>query len=373
MQTYFNFKKSIYLIFLLTNLLSFSAIARVHRQISESGQQFNQPDSTGLTNQLQVSTTQDLSPVASPSPRQFVTPAVKGARPMPNQSPTFQHPNMPAPRTENVPVRPASLPLQRPAIRTPGQPPSPFSPQPVQSPHEFAPNMSPSAQSESFQRPPSESGSDPYLQSPQTPRPQFASGQQSPSPQRTPTYAPRLPADPYAQQPNTPRPQFAAPRPAQAGFPQGLRQQGALENPEINRHLRELLQRQQFKKLDDQLLPGKQRVWPPTDGNQSDANQQFDTPTSGSLPGVGDVTFRHPLPPGIVRPRIPLSQNGALLVRQQGAVGLRLPNQADPRMMGLDPRMRLILQQVILLYKYEISFILNVNEYLLMLLINFHC
>lgn len=265
---------------------------------------------------------------------------MKGPRPMSNQSPTFQHPSLPAPRADNLPVRPLSLPLQRPVVRAPmqQQPSSPFSPQPV----EYTTARSP--QSDAFQKPLSEPGE--YIQ-PSTPRPQFAPGQQSPSAIRSGNFLPRLPADPYAQQPNTPRPQFTAPRPTQAGFTQGMRQPAPIENPEINRHLRDLLQRQQqFKKLDDQLLPGKQRVWPPSDGSPVDSPAQFEvTNTSGSPQSPNDGTFRHPLPPGMARPRAPLAPNSSVLIRQPGVVGLRMPNQPDPRMMGMDPRMRLMIQQ----------------------------
>lgn len=275
--------------------------------------------------------------MASPSPRQFLAPGMKGPRPISNPSPTFQHPSLPAPRADNNPIRPLSLslPLQRPAVRTPmQQPSSPFSP-PVQSPMEYVPARSP--QSDAFPKP-LESGE--YIQ-PSTPRPQFAPGQQSPSTIRS-NFQPRLPADPYAQQPGTPRPQFTAPRPS---FTQGLRQPAPIENPEINRHLRDLLQRQQqFKKLDDQLLPGKQRVWPPTE-NPVDSPTPFEVNTGGSPQSPNDGTFRHPLPPGMARPRAPLTPIGGVLVRQPCVVGLRMPNQPDPRMMGMDPRMRLMIQQ----------------------------
>lgn len=312
-------------------------MARVHRQMSDGSPQFNQD--SPLQNQLQVTTTDSAMP-QSPTARQFISPAMKGSRPVP-QSPTFQQPSLPPPRSDCVPVRPSSLPLQRPLVRQTSQPPSPFSPPAVQSPHEFQSAVSPS-QIDNFQRT-TESvlqSPDPYLQSPQTPRPQFTQGQQSPSAQRM-NYQPRLSTqDPYAQQPSTPRPQFTTPR--TQTFIQQQRPQTPIENPEVNRHLRDLLQRQQFKKLDDSsLLPGKQRVWPPPEGGQQEGQQQqFESGT----PQNNEVTFRHPLPPGVVRPRGPVSQNTMLVRQPNQVVGLRLP-QNDPRLVGLDPRMRLILQQ----------------------------
>lgn len=146
-------------------------MARVHRQISESGPQFQDPSP------------QEAAATAPLPPRQFLPPAIKGTRPVP-QSPTFQQPSLPPPRSDAI--RPSSLSLQRPLIRPTSQPPSPFSPPSVQqqqSPHEFPASVSPS-QTDSFQRTPTENLPDPYLQSPQTPRPQFAAGQQSPSGQR---------------------------------------------------------------------------------------------------------------------------------------------------------------------------------------------
>lgn len=163
----------------------------------------------------------------------------------------------------------------------------------------------------------------------QTTKPQLVTGAnvQGFQPRATPN-------DPYAQQPPTPRPAFT-PRPGLSGFTQPSVRPG--ENPEISQHLRDLLQSQhQFKKLDDQLLPGKgqQRVWPPSDTPQEQEQ------TMGTIVS-GDATFRHPLPPGI-RPRS-LQPGG--IVRQALAVpGLRMAG--DPRLQNLDPRMRLLLQQV---------------------------
>ena len=191
--------------------------------------------------------------------------------------------------------------------------------------------------------------SDPYAKAPSTPKlpqPTFQNN--------------RLPADPYAHQPSTPRPQFQIRPPLQA-LSAPVR---AAEAPELNRQLRDLLQRQQFKKLDDQLLAGKgqQRVWPPTE-----ASQEVETPVvSTNSVSTGDATFRQPLPPSIVRPRMPVPVSG--IPRQPGShLGLRM--QLDPRIQGLDPRMRLLLQQQQqvsgvkkILICYQLSF-LSCREY----------
>lgn len=52
-----------------------------------------------------------------------------------------------------------------------------------------------------------------------------------------------------------------------------------------------------------------------------------------------EATFRHPLPPGIIRPRMPVPA-GSIIRQQQGQ---KLPG--DIRLQGLDPRMRMLLQQ----------------------------
>lgn len=121
---------------------------------------------------------------------------------------------------------------------------------------------------------------DPYSQAPSTPRP----------------------ADPYAQAPGTPHPM---PEDSSGGV------QMSQASPEINRQLRDLLQRQQFKKLEEeQLVPGQNnRIWPQerADG-QMDSQQQpmmnQDTMEPTNRVQVSDNTFRHPLPPAM-RPRAP--------------------------------------------------------------------
>lgn len=105
----------------------------------------------------------------------------------------------------------------------------------------------------------------------------------------------------------------------------------------INRQLRDLLQRQQFKKLDE-LLPGKtqQRVWPPVE------SQDTETPSTAVVSSA-DGTFRQPLPPSIVRPRMAVSVGNRPIMNTNA---MRL-QQIDPR---IDPRMRLIIQQQQVIY-----------------------
>jgi len=77
-------------------------------------------------------------------------------------------------------------------------------------------------------------------------------------------------------------------------------------NQEMTRHLRELLQRQQFKKE----TSVDQRMWNPEDASnqeinsQNVQNQEFETPSG--------PTFRQPLPPSAVKTqRMPFQQMGA--------------------------------------------------------------
>lgn len=117
---------------------------------------------------------------------------------------------------------------------------SPTFPLPTQSTMRPAPSQTPIEFSDN----------DSYAKSPTTPK--------LPPQQTFQTRLP-TPADPFIHQ-TTPRPQFQlTPRPQL----QTVRP----EAPELNRQLRELLQKQQFKKLDEQILAGKgqQRVWPPSE------------------------------------------------------------------------------------------------------------
>ncbi|XP_023312429.1 histone-lysine N-methyltransferase 2C isoform X6 [Anoplophora glabripennis] len=231
----------------------------------------NQPFIQDQQSPLQATTPQDLSPVTSPSPISRPFLGIK--------SPTFPLPS----------------PISAPPIRPPT---------PSQSPHDFP-------------QPTTPDNNDPYAQAPATPKPIFQ---------------PRLPADPYAHQPATPRPQFPINRPPIQGFGSIRPEQ---QEVNINRQLRDLLQRQQFKKLDE-LLPGKtqQRVWPPVE------NQDAETPTT-TVVSSADGTFRQPLPPSVMRPRMTVSVGNRPIMNTNP---MRL-QQIDPRIQGLDPRMRLIIQQ----------------------------
>lgn len=153
-----------------------------------------------------------------------------------------------------------------------------------------------------------------------------------------------------------PRLQLTSTRPALQGFTPlsaAVRQDGV----EINRQLRDLLQRQQFKKLDEQLMPGKgqQRVWPPPASESGDTEQ-----TSVAQP-AGDTTFRHPLPPGMSRPpRAPTAANAGIIIRQSVAANpiagaLRMQG-ADGRMQNVDLRMRLLLQHQQVSPNYSLTF-----------------
>lgn len=188
---------------------------------------------------------------------------------------------------------------------------------------------------------------DPYAEPPSTPKP---STNQSPTVVQT---YPNRPNDPFSHQTTTTRVQFTTPRPTLQGFPQGVRQGAVGEgSAELNRQLRDLLQRQQqqqqFKKIDEQLLPGKgqQRIWPPNDGTRQDTAEQPNN--------VCDNTFRHPLPPGVIRQRAPVPIGGVL--RQPVGVSAIRMQGSDPRAQNLDSRMRLLLQQqqqvIIICFKF---------------------
>lgn len=77
---------------------------------------------------------------------------------------------------------------------------------------------------------------------------------------------------------------------------------------------------------------GQHRIWPPAEGVQEPEVPVVSTHNA-------EATFRHPLPPGIVRPRLPIAPGG--VIRQQQAP--RMPG--DIRLQGLDPRMRMLIQQ----------------------------
>lgn len=151
-----------------------------------------------------------------------------------------------------------------------------------------------------------------------------------------PTLHNKTPLEPTIHMPTTPRLQFTTTRPNLQAFTSPVRQGDA---PEMNPQLRDLLQRQQFKKLDEQLLPGKgqQRVWPPNDLSSIQDSDQSNVTTPAAI----DVTFRQPLPPSTLRPKVATS--GGLVLRQGSVVGVRIPG-SDPRMQSVDFRMKLLLQ-----------------------------
>lgn len=196
--------------------------------------------------------TSQLTSLASPSPGSrstFATPSLKAPRGLTPQSP--HHQSM---------VR---LPAQTPCrgVR-PGfpQPPSPFSPQAPQSPHDFpqSPASSQTSQESHFQRfegnvsTPASPYSSP--QTPGTPRaPIF-------NPPRPPVYAPPPPPatsrtpDPYSQPPATPTASastasgYPSPRSSETSRTPQEQEVTFGQQPEVNRQLRDLLQRQQFNK-----------------------------------------------------------------------------------------------------------------------------
>lgn len=246
----------------------------MQRQISDGGQVLLPEDQQNL----QAAVSQDPSPVVSPSvtPRpQFPAAALK--------SPPFTHPS--------------AVGIMRP-------------PTPSHSPHDTPTSPSPSMEHAKLKE-----SVDPFVQVPVVQKPV---GQ---------TFQPRLPVDgSFTQQPRLP---FMGTRPPM----QGVRQDG----PEINRQLRDLLQKHQFQKLDNQLLPGKghQRIWPPA----TEAAVQEQEQSAASTVLSSDATFRHPLPPGM-RPKLPVPT--ASTIRQP----LQRLQLDAARLQSLDPRMRVLFQQV---------------------------
>ncbi|XP_024945171.1 histone-lysine N-methyltransferase 2C isoform X3 [Cephus cinctus] len=351
-----------------------NAMARVHRQISEDGtSQINSDNNSGLTTQLQVSTSQDgnhLGPLASPSPGSrgtFATPPIKLTRGVAPQSPHQGIPRMPNQPCGTV-ARPVAN-VVRPGIpNTFTQPPSPFSPQAPQSPHDFPQSPASSQSQDHFQR--FESG-DAYPQGPQTPRPQlpgtpaystsprndaYSQPPGTPRPHfNAPTprpsshvYAPSRTPDPYNNQPQTPSPasSYTSPRPESRQDPQ--QPEAFNQQPEVNRQLRDLLQRQQFNKKMDTMNPS----WSQDGQNNGDTGQQQFESGHVQLPqhsqpsgNTGEGTFRHPLPPGIVRPRMPVQPN--VLIRNPIGMNPRHPGAGniDARLQGMDPRTRMLLQR----------------------------
>lgn len=211
-----------------------------------------------------------ITSIASPSPGSratFAAPSIKVTRGMAPQSP---HQGMP--RLPNQPCTTGMRPMGnvvRPGIPTVfPQPPSPFSPQAPQSPHDFPQSPASSQSQEHFQRfenneafsqgsqtPRSQIVNTPtyatsprndvFTQPPGTPRPVFNANNNRST---THVYAPSRTPDPYISQPATPSPvsNYPSPRSETRSEPQPT--EAFSQQPEVNRQLRDLLQRQQFSK-----------------------------------------------------------------------------------------------------------------------------
>lgn len=202
--------------------------------------------------------TSQLTSLASPSRSTFATPSLKSVpRSLTPQSPHHQ-----------TMVR---LPAQAPcrAIRPSfPQSPSPFSPQAPQSPHDFpqSPASSQPSQESHFPRfesnvstPASPYSSPQALGTPRTPvfnsprPPVYAPPPPPPPPSPSPATS-RTP-DPYSQPPVTPTsvpatPGYPSPRGSETSRTPQEQEVAFAQQPEVNRQLRDLLQRQQFKKIE---------------------------------------------------------------------------------------------------------------------------
>lgn len=132
-----------------------------------------------------------------------------------------------------------------------------------------------------------------------SPSPQYTRTQPTPGP--TDLFSPPISTTSVAQQQRNVHFNPTSPRGREDVFssPQA--------NQEMTRHLRELLQRQQFKKE-----PVDQRMWNSEDTSNQEItsqnvvpNQDFETSSTGP-------TFRQPLPPSAVKTqRLPFQQMGA--------------------------------------------------------------
>lgn len=222
-----------------------------------------------------------------------------GSQPQSPFSPQSPHEQFPqSPVSSVTPTTPQSATsLTDPFQRTPSETSSDPYTQPPHTPRpEFVANGHQSQRSPVYVSTPCPP-SDPYAQSPATPRPQFSSAATRPTPQvvytparlqhpqqdpytsQPPTprpaqidpYSQQLttsrPQDPYGNQPHTPRPQQvdpyvqqpATPRPRTEGEVFGQQQQQQ-QGPEVNRQLRDLLQRQ---KLEQEQVQSQPRLWSP--------------------------------------------------------------------------------------------------------------
>lgn len=141
------------------------------------------------------------------------------------------------------------------------------------------------------------------------PSPQYTRSQPTPGP--TDLFSPPISSTPVVQQQRNIHFNPTSPRGREEVFssPQA--------NQEMTRHLRELLQRQQFKK--EPLV--EQRMWNSEDASSQEIisqnvaqNQEFETPSG--------PTFRQPLPPSAVKTqRMPFQQmsapNGQMVIRHR--------------------------------------------------------
>lgn len=283
------------------------------------------PPNQPFTDQVLQINTQDGN--TSPGQRStFTPPALQPQnRNVLTHSPNFTSATMPPPANRSEIMRPSPLNIR---VGTPA-------PTSIQSPTQFSPSTN------EMNLTPTNESPDPYLSSPQTPQRPFI---MSP-PGRTPNTV-------YQQINSTQKTQFQQPSPPPSSRPGSVTQVAFVPQnvvsakPEDNRQLRDLLQRQQLKKLDEQLITGQQRIWPPQE-MQDQANQQFvdngqlqQGPIQLNSPSA-DATFRQPLPPALVRTRAPVVVAPGTVQRHFIAplAGLR-PGQP------LDPRMKLLLQHV---------------------------
>lgn len=143
-----------------------------------------------------------------------------------------------------------------------------------------------------------------------SPSPQYTRSQSTPG--STDLFSPPISSTSVVQQPRNVHFNPTSPRGRDDVFssPQA--------NQEMTRHLRELLQRQQFKKE----TPADQRMWNTEDTPNQEItsqnvvpNQDFETPASGP-------TFRQPLPPSAVKTqRMPfqpmVTPNAQMVIRQR--------------------------------------------------------
>lgn len=132
-----------------------------------------------------------------------------------------------------------------------------------------------------------------------SPSPQYTRTQQTPGP--TDLFSPPISTTSVVQQQRNVHFNPTSPRGREDVFssPQA--------NQEMTRHLRELLQRQQFKKE----TPTDQRMWNSEDTSNQEISSHNVVP-SQEFEATSGPTFRQPLPPSAVKTqRLPFQQMGA--------------------------------------------------------------